>query len=245
MSIRDGDIPVEINGSREPDPRDDRFLHPHMSVHDFRTHETTDEEYNEFLENSTFDGSDLMPDLRKEWSGHLLIYGPTGSGKTYLCGKLLDDDVRPVYLVSDIRKRDPSLKWVQRSGRLRRLSTIPRPEEIRNSFILFDDVTNKEWLQFRDMMFQQGRHYNITCLAIIHEIFNGTANRHIINDAEWICMFPQSNRARIIDFLERKYRLKARFRSALISQAAQDGRYLFIHNWAPTFAMSSKFVIPF
>ena len=233
---------VEL-GNRAPHERDLVFIAPHMSNKEHREHEFTDEELKKFRKNSVFEAGPLLPFMRKPWAGHMLISGATGAGKTWVAKEILKDDDRPVYFVSDIYGRDPSLKKIERQGRLIRL-TEPTTG-IRNAFVLFDDVRKPELLDWRDQLYQQGRHNKVTVITINHSIREGQKIKNVIQDSEWIVLFPQSNKTIISTYLTDVLRLRTRFKNELINLAEDDGRYLFIHTWAPSFFMTSKSVVPF
>jgi hypothetical protein len=234
-------------GKRKPHPLDIEFIAPHMTPKELREYEFSEEEFDRFRRRSLFleskDKQDvLLPGMEKPWAGHMLISGATGSGKTWLAKEILRNDDRPVYFVSDIQGRDPSLKVLKRQGRLIRLY---EPMEIHNCFILFDDVTDPVLMAWRDKLYEQGRHHKISVITINHSVREGQRISRVVRDSKWICLFPQANKAIISAYLRDVLQLRARFKNALLRKAEEDGRYLFIHTNYPNFFMTSKSVIPY
>ena len=238
--IRDRDEEVHM-GAREPHELDMKFVHPDLTTKEMKDTGVDEAELKRFRENSLFTGEKLKPKMKLPWAGHVLISGATGVGKTWLAKELLQDDPRTIYLVSDIEGRDRSLKTLYRNDRIKR----EIPDDVHDAFVLFDDVRDPDQIEYRNSLAEQGRHRNITVITINHTIRGGIKLKQIIQDSEWIVLFPHANRAIITSYLRDVMHLKTRFRSALIQQAMQDGRYLFIHNWQPTFFMTEKSVIPF
>lgn len=240
--IRSGDKIVRF-GRRAPHEKDKIFMGGDMTKAELREHEFTEHEKEKFRRKSFFDKQNLLPYMATPWAGHMLISGATGAGKTWLAKDILKDDKRPVYFVSDIEGRDPSLKKIERQGRLLRLKEPV--EGLRNCFVLFDDVRKPHLMDWRDSLYEQGRHNNISVITINHNLRDGQKMKQILSDSKWIALFPQANKTIIKNYLSDRLRLKSRFRNALVNQAEDDGRYLFIHNHGPTFFMTSKSVIPF
>lgn len=229
-------------GARSPHNNDKDFMFPYLSKSDLKTIDPTEEEKAEWRSRSTFSLNELIPCVIQEWSGHFLISGATGSGKTWIAKEILKHSDKAILLVSDIKGRDPSLKLLKRQNRLTRINT---PQPVRNTFVLFDDVRDENMNTWRDKLLEQGRHAKVTVLTITHNIREGIRNRQVIQDSEWIILFPRANKTIVNNYLADVLRIPSRFRNLLLQLAVKDGRYLFIHNWAPTFFMTSKSIIPF
>jgi len=235
-----------VLGPRPPHEEDINFVNPHYSELEAKHNPPTERDLEQFRRKSVFGKMDLVPDLSSSWNGPVTIAGPTKSGKTWLAGMLMYDSLRPVYVISDIRG-DPSLRYIKKQRRLHyvQFSEDLEMKEFSGGFLLFDDITDKETLKWRDKAFKQGRHFGISCIAIVHDIMSGFMTKAIVNESEWICLFPQANSSKIANFMDKKLRLKSRLRGKILSKAQQDGRYLFFHQWNPTFAMTSSSVIPY
>lgn len=227
-------------GPREPHPNDLKFVYGDLTAKQRREVVPTEADLADFRAHSIFDAEDLLPCMRKPWQGHMLISGATGSGKTWLAKDMLKYDNRPIYLVSDIEESDRSLKVLRRQGRL-----FPYEDGVSNCFVLFDDVRDPDMLAVRDKLYEQGRHQKVTVISINHSIREGQKIKHVIQDSEWVVLFPGANRAIVNSFMKDVLQIRSQFRQDIIQQAVKDGRYLFIHNWAPSFFMTSKSVIPF
>lgn len=239
--IQSNHEPIEI-GHTEWQKEDDKFIHGHLSGKAKRESEPNEEEKKQFMEKSLWHKSKLLPFMRKPWSGHILISGATGAGKTWVAKEILKYDDRPIYLVSDLDGNDRSLKLLLRQGRLHK---VDEPMELENCFVLFDDVRDNEMNEWRDRLYEQGRHKKITVITINHSIREGHKIKHVVQDSEWIILFPHANASIIKSYMQDNLRLTAWFRRAVLAKAQEDGKYLFIHNWAPTFMMTEKSVIPF
>ncbi len=240
--ICNDDGEVQVLGSRGPHPNDSTFMFPHINKNDQKSQDPDEEERAEWRTRSTFSLKNLLPCVSDDWSGHILITGATGSGKTWLAKEILKHTTKDIILVSDIKSRDQSLKFLERQKRITRVFA---PIPLSNKFVLFDDVQDPMMNKWRDKLLKQGRHHKVTVITVTHNIRDGFQNRQIIQDSEWIVLFPHANKTIINNYLVDVLRLPTWFSNALLKLAVKDGQYLYIHNWAPSFFMTSKSVIPF
>ena len=241
--IRDDNGIVKLK-SRKPHPLDIPFIQAGLTQREKRDNPPTEDDLKEFRKTSTFTGRNLIPSLHPQWFAPVFIAGATKSGKSYLVDTMLLRDKRPVYYVSDLLGNDPSLKWIRRTGRLRPIQHPLEMSSMQNSVILFDDARDEDMLDWMEKLFQQGRHHKISVICIKHMI-RGQKNMRLMMDAEWLVFFPRSNKTQILRYLKDIHDMPAGQRRMLVNHAAKDGRYLFIHQWAPNIFVTSKSVIPF
>lgn len=233
---------VQTLGPRAAHPNDMIYMFPYLSKSDMKEINPTEEDLVTWRSQSTFTMNNLQPCVTDEWTGHFLISGATGSGKTWVAKEILRHSSKKIVLVTDIRGRDQSLKVLERQGRIERATN---PIRVSNAFVLFDDVRSAEMNEWRDKLYEQGRHANVTVITINHRLREGLKLAKVIQDSEWIVLFPCANKTIVNNYLGEVLRIPTRFRNALIQLACRDGRYLYIHNWAPNFFMTAKSVIPF
>lgn len=146
----------------------------------------------------------FMPDFVKERE---LIYchGPSGSGKSTLVKKyaneykLLHPD-NPIFVISKI-ENDPSfagMDYMQIPLDLEVLSSI-ECQTFKDSLVVFDDtdtISNKKILEvvdgLKDIIAQEGRHYNTTAFICTHMGCNYKKTRILLNECQKFIIFPQS-----------------------------------------------------
>lgn len=205
-----------------------------------------DEKYNldDTLQRCWFAPADaeIVPSLGGQaFDGHTFIAGATGSGKSWFAKEMLlyDTKRRPIYLMTDLENEDVSLRRLMARGRLHKFSEW---EGQSNSICLFDDVHNKEVLDQRDIILEQGRHHGIVAVVVTHQLRDWKATKVPLLDSRWIVMFPLSNRELVNDFLYRVAGLPVYKRNVLLNLVDLKKRHLFVHKFSPNLIGTGSFV---
>lgn len=154
--------------------------------------------------NDTPESVMFLPDIKKERE-MVYMFGPSGSGKSYLTklyaieyNKFYPDN--EIFVISRI-KDDPSFEGMV-------YTHIPINKDIlssvdvdtfSNSLVIFDDTetsdkpTNKIMDGIKDLIAQEGRHYNVSMIITTHMACNYNRTRIILNECQKYVIFPQSN----------------------------------------------------
>ncbi len=147
-------------------------------------------------------------------------FGPSGSGKSYYIGKMLEEfreyekehKLKPkdIFIFSRVDKDssfdEEKLKPVfriQTSGQKNEeaiIDNIPEPHMFNDSLVIFDDITTISNKRVRDIVkclsdkiLETGRHHSITGFWTNHIIRDKNNTKHIHNEATSLTFFPQSN----------------------------------------------------
>lgn len=188
--------------------------------------------------------------------------GPSGCGKSTLMCKIAEFDrkKRPVIIFSKVIN-DASLKPLKKlktpkddKTRLIQiplrteddLLSLPSEEDLRGCIVLFDDIDSfrpeiSEFLQdYRNNILETGRHFDITCLSTSHQLYNWNKTRTMLNEAELIACFPNSNK-RSSDLLLRDRMGMEHFeRKAIINKAKKAGRFMILKLSSPNMIIHNK-----
>lgn len=205
---------------------------------------------------------DWMPALGyKKYDGHIFVCGSTNSGKSFFIKKMLlrDNLKRPIFLITDLEKLDPSLKELLDVGRLKRVRQKARNKkldvtidkfqsEIRarsmadGCIVLIDDVapSNREIGALRDRILEKGRHRKITAVVVNHQMRGGRTTKTLLTDSEFIVCFPGANRTIVNGFMKDLMQIPSWQRRMLLDQSAEDGRQMMIHLWNPNFVATTQ-----
>lgn len=158
----------------------------------------------------------FLPDFSKERE-LILIFGPSGSGKSFLTSKFVNEfkKGRPdydVFLFSRLED-DPSLDFEYTHVPLDAmvLSGID-VESLENSVVIFDDTetpNDKAVMKLidnlKDLISMEGRHYNITMIITTHQACNYNRTRLILNECQKYVIFPQGNGKKQMENMFCKY----------------------------------------
>jgi len=147
-------------------------------------------------------------DMKKLKSIRVLISGSSGSGKTYLCEKILEQiDPVIVYLFSSINDDDYKKFNVKRIDLNKIIEKTPMSindiyELIENdAIVIFDDVISfgskqaKPYLELRLLCLTKGRHKNISTIIVEQQAQAGNSKgaREILLNCSYFVMFPRNN----------------------------------------------------
>jgi hypothetical protein len=146
----------------------------------------------------------FMPDFKKERE-LLYIYGPSGSGKSFLTSKYCKEFklVKPdyeIFLISVV-KDDPSLDFNYiHIPLVHDIIVNIDLESLRNSLVIFDDTDtpNDKAMSrlinsLKDDIAQTGRHYNISAIITTHMACNYNKTRVLLSECQKYIIFPSSS----------------------------------------------------
>lgn len=147
----------------------------------------------------------FLPDFTKERE-LIYIFGPSGSGKSVLTKKFVEEFKRgrpdyDIFLFSRISE-DPSLEGIDFTHIELNEDVLENidVDTLENSLVIFDDTdtpNNKEVTKLinslKDMIAQEGRHYNITAIITTHMACNYNKTRVILNECQKYIIFPRGN----------------------------------------------------
>jgi hypothetical protein len=158
----------------------------------------------------------FLPDFSKERE-LILIFGPSGSGKSFLTSKFVNEfkKGRPdydVFLFSRLED-DPSLKFEYTHVPLDPMVLAGVDvESLENSVVIFDDTetpNDKTVMKLidnlKDLISMEGRHYNITMIITTHQACNYNRTRLILNECQKYVIFPQGNGKKQMENMFCKY----------------------------------------
>jgi len=146
----------------------------------------------------------FLPDFSKERE-LIYIFGPSGSGKSFLTNRYVKEFKlgRPdydVFLFTRLED-DPSLEFKFTKIKLEAevLENID-VESLENSIVIFDDTetpndksVSKLVDNLKDLIAQEGRHFNITMIVTTHMACNYNRTRIILNECQKYVIFPRGN----------------------------------------------------
>ena len=195
----------------------------------------------------------------------MLFVGPSGSGKTFLAKQIMlnDKKKRPVVLFSKVRD-DPSLKELLKKktpldGKARLIpipiytdddmASLPVDSDLEKTITFFDDIDAftgeraKYLRDYRDALLEAGRHKDITVLSTSHILSNYNKTRTMLNEAEYVILFPNANRRSADLFLKDRMGMVKADRDHLISRSGSSGRYMIIRLSCPNLMLHSRGVL--
>lgn len=77
------------------------------------------------------------------------------------------------------------------------------------------------------------RHLGLTLQVILHSLRSGAWSAQLYNSCKYICMFPRTQRAKIVNFLNRDVGLTLPESRETARAFAQSGRYFYLRLFAP------------
>ena len=129
------------------------------------------------------------------------------------------------------------------------LVCLPTDSDLENVITLFDDIDaftgeRANYLRgYRDAILEAGRHKNITVLSTSHILSNYNKTRTMLNEAEYVVLFPNANRRSADMFLKDRMGMSKSDRDHLIRRAGSTGRYMIIRMSCPNLMIHSQGIL--
>jgi hypothetical protein len=182
---------------------------------------------------------------QKAWDGHIYISGATGSGKSYIIRKIINNDKkkRSCILFTDLSTDDPAFhgmdfdKFKTKDEDGKQVSPFDSNWIKKNEFnkiLIFDDVQfNKEVIKYRDFMIEKGRHMGTVVICVNHKLQDYFSTRVPLNDARFVVAFPCANRGAVARYLKHEMEINKYLMEDILDIACEEGRHIIIHKHAP------------
>lgn len=129
------------------------------------------------------------------------------------------------------------------------LVTLPTDSDMVDSIAFFDDIDaftgeRAVYLRgYRDALLEAGRHKNITVMSTSHILSNYNKTRTMLNEAEYVVLFPNANRRSADMFLKDRMGMVKSDRDHLISRSGSTGRYMIIRMSCPNLMIHSHGIL--
>jgi AAA15 family ATPase/GTPase len=155
--------------------------------------------------------------MKRKMNDATIIVGKKGSGKTSLALALIKlyhkfkprdhiyvftqvpenyDEIRRKVLIIDINKM---IEDFDQGESAKFTDLLPEISELQNSLVVLDDVEsipqktlNSYMTRFINLLFQNGRNYNIQIILILHHLNRGNTSTQMIKEADALVIFPDS-----------------------------------------------------
>lgn len=214
----------------------------------------------------------IIGDAKEDFDRSIFLCAASGAGKSWLAKLIIENDLkkRPVILFSKIQD-DKSLESLEGQmvgssghGNKPRLIKIPLMSEedlldlpatadladSKNGVIcMFDDIDAfhsdiAQYIrEYRDSLLECGRHSNITCICTSHLLNNFNKTKIMLNEAEVVVLFPNSNRRHSDLFLQTRLGVPKSERDFMINKAMRSGRFLAMRMSAPNMIIHNQGVV--
>jgi len=231
--------------------------------------ETVDDKLKKELDLSiTGDDLEFLPLIgkSKDFDRSFYVVGPSESGKSYFIKTVCKQDAkrRPVVIFSGVEEDeslDDLMELKAKEDKKERLIRVPllAPDDtlnlpieadLKNTICVFDDIDSlapydfAEYLrQYRDNLLQRGRHQKISVMSTSHQLNNYSKTKQLLCQAEYVVLFPASNKAQSMKFMMIDMGLSRKDAEFMVKKATKHGgRFLAIKRSAPQLIMTNKFI---
>lgn len=182
------------------------------------------------------------------FDGHIYISGATGSGKSYMIKKIIQNDQikRRCILFTDLHKEDPTLKDIDyiRYDPEGEYDMDWVEENQSNKIMIFDDVQyNEDLLKYRDHMIEKGRHLDTVVICVNHRLQDYQKSKVPLNDSRFIVTFPISNKGNVKRFLEYEFGIDKKEINEIVNLSCKEGRHLIMHKFHPVTMATTESIL--
>lgn len=214
----------------------------------------------------------IIGDNNEDFDRSIFLCAASGAGKSWLAKLIIENDLkkRPVILFSKIPD-DKSLESLEkekidgpRGEKVDRLIKVPLLSEedlldlpavsdlaeSKNGVIcMFDDIDAfhsdiAQYIrEYRDSILETGRHSRISTISCSHLLNNYNKTKIMLNEAELVVLFPNSNRRHSDLFLANRLGVPKSERNFMIDKAMRAGRFLAMRMSAPNMIIHNQGVV--
>ena len=128
-------------------------------------------------------------------------------------------------------------------------SPIDVHRELRDCMVIWDDIDsimNKELREYlwelRDDVLSTGAHCGTYSINTSHDLCNWRSTRTSLKEAHYVTVFPQSERFKIRDWLEKKVGLERDYREVILTEAPKTSRWVTVSMRYPQFIACETFI---
>ncbi len=196
-------------------------------------------------------------DTKEERTTTIFMAAPRGSGKSTFAANFVDIYKKlykknKFFIFSRVDKDDKLDKLDPIRINLDDEDIVNNPiniKELANSVILFDDLDTKgkgkiakKIRELRDVVYENGRHNNITVLTCAHTLLNHQETKSLISESEFVVMFVKAGlRNQYMRFLETYVGINKKDDKELLNKIFKcEGRYIIVKKSFPIMFMDSK-----
>lgn len=174
----------------------------------------------------------------RKFDGHIYISGATGSGKSFIIRKIIDNDYRKrdCILFSDLNDKDPAYQGMSYTKYDEKGENDSKwlKDNQSNKIMIFDDVQyNENILKYRDYMLEKGRHIGTVVISVNHKLQDYHATKVPLNECRFIIAFPCSNRGSVFRYLKDEIEVNVKMIQDILDVACDEGRHLVVHRFYP------------
>lgn len=178
------------------------------------------------------------------FDGHIYVSGATGSGKSYLIRKIINNDKkkRQCVLFTDLKNNDPAFEGMNYVKYKETLADYDNDEvdavwlkaNSENKIFIFDDVQyNKAVILYRNFMLEKARHIGSIVICVNHKLRDYHATKVPLNESRYVIAFPCANKGSIKSYLKNELEIPKDYLEFILNNSCKEGRHLIVHKFAP------------